>query len=68
MEGVNNIYSIVLEIVKGRDSVIKNRIIQTDTLNTFCGIQVVFKIFHCFFSIVVHAVCYIMLFHFISLY
>ena len=32
------VYSIVLEIVKGRDSVKRNQIINTDTLNTFCEI------------------------------
>jgi hypothetical protein len=63
MEEANIIYSIVLEIVKGRDSIIRNQIIKTDTLNTFCEIQAVFTIFHCAFSPVGHAVYYIVLLH-----
>jgi len=42
---VNNIYSIVLEIVKGRNSIKRNPIIKTDTLNTVCEIQTVFSTF-----------------------
>jgi hypothetical protein len=45
MEEVNNIYSIVLDVVKGRDSIKRNQIIQTDRQNTFCEIQTVFTIF-----------------------
>ena len=45
MEEVNNIHSIVLEIVKGRDSIKRNAIIKVDTLNTVCEIQTVFTIF-----------------------
>jgi hypothetical protein len=63
MAEVNNIYSVLLEIVKGRDSVKRNQIIKTDTLNTFCETQTVFNIFHCSFSLVLHAVHYVMLFH-----
>jgi len=48
MEEVNNIHSIVLEIVKGRGSIKRNQTIQTDrqtdTLNTVCEIQTVFTI------------------------
>ena len=42
---VNNIYSNVLEIVKGRNSIKRNPIIKTDTLNTVCEIQTVFTTF-----------------------
>jgi hypothetical protein len=63
MEEVNNIYSVVLGNVKGRGSVKRNQYIKTDTLNTFCETRAVFKIFHCFFSLVLHAVYYVMLFH-----
>ena len=45
MERVNNVYSIVLEIVKVRGSIKRDQIIQTDTLNTFCETQAVFTIF-----------------------
>ena len=45
MKEVNNVYSIVLGIVKGRGSIKRNQIIQTDTLNTFCAIQALFTVF-----------------------
>jgi len=45
MEEVNNVYSIVLGIVKGRGSIKRNQIIKTGTLNTFCETQAVFTIF-----------------------
>jgi len=54
--------------VKGRESVKRNQIIKTNTLNTFCGIQVLLNIYHCAFSLVGHAVYYNMLFHFTSRY
>jgi len=38
MEQVKNIHSVVLGIVKGRDCVNRNQIINTDTPNTFCEI------------------------------
>jgi hypothetical protein len=60
-EEVNNIYSIVLEIVMERDSIKRNQIRKTDTLNTVCEIQGIFAIFHCAFSPVEHAVYYVML-------
>jgi len=63
MEGVNKIYSAVLEIVEGRVSTKRNQIIKTDTLNTFCEIQAVLNIFHCSFCLLLHAVYYVMLIH-----
>jgi hypothetical protein len=63
IEELNNIQSVVLEIVKGGDSIKRNQIIKTDTQNTFCEIQAVFTIFHCAFSPVGHAVYYIVLYH-----
>ena len=61
MEEVNNIYSIVLEIVKGRNSIKRNQIINMDTLKTFCELQAVFAIFTVVHCPVGHAVYYIML-------
>jgi len=61
MEKVNNIYNNVLEIAKGRDSIKRNRIIRTDTLNTFCEIQA-FSRFSTVLSVLWDTL-YIMLFH-----
>jgi len=44
MGEVNNIYSIVLEIVKGRDSIERNPITKTHTLNIGCEKQADFTI------------------------
>jgi len=59
MEEVNNIFSILLEIVKERDSIKRNQTIKMNTLNTFCEIQALFANFTVIHRPVGHAVCYV---------
>jgi len=53
--------------VKGKDSVKKNQIIKTHTLNTVCEIQAVFNIFHCALCPVGQAPYYDILYYFTNI-